>query len=128
MTIILTTHDLKDIEEICPRMLIVNKGKLVYDGLVSGLRDKIGNEQKITIVFRNDPRAVKLPGAELLHDNGIRKTFLFDRGHVTAFEWISRFASQYDVEDVSIEDADIESVIRTLYKQLEVASSTVVEG
>lgn len=121
VTIILTTHDLKDIEEICPRMMIVNKGKFVYDGLVSGLRDKLGNEQKITIVFRNDPGVVELPGVALVRDDGIRKTFSFDRNSATALEWISRFAAQYDIEDVSLEDMDIEAVIRMLYKQLEAA-------
>jgi ABC-2 type transport system ATP-binding protein len=123
VTIILTTHDLKDIEEICPRMIIVNKGKVVYDGGVNELRGRLGNERKITIDFRNDPGAIEIPGAALIKDEGPRKSYHVERGGANIFEMISAIARTHPVEDVSLEDADIESVIRTLYKQLEAGSA-----
>ncbi|WP_240420363.1 ABC transporter ATP-binding protein [Paenibacillus periandrae] len=122
VTIILTTHDLKDIEEICPRMIIVNKGDLVYDGKVSDLRTQIGNERKITIDFRHDIGNIDFPGTILVKDQGLRKTFVLERGKESAFEWVSKIAEKYPVEDVSLEDSDIESVIRTLYENLETTS------
>jgi ABC-2 type transport system ATP-binding protein len=119
VTIMLTTHDLKDIEEICPRMVIVNKGQLVYDGSVANLKSQLGNQRKITVEFKHDPGKVNLPGALLVFDEGRRKQFSFDRGTASVFDLLATLSNQYPVEDVSLEDADIEEVIRTLYKQLE---------
>ena len=122
VTIILTTHDLKDIESICPRMIIVNKGQLVYDGSVEQLKAQMGGERKMTVEFAHDPGPLALPGAQLLHDEGKRKTFLFNRGDATALELISKISREHPVADVSFQDADIEEVIRKLYKQLETSS------
>ncbi|NMO97961.1 ABC transporter ATP-binding protein [Paenibacillus lemnae] len=119
VSIILTTHDMKDIEAICSRMIVVNKGNLVYDGSVSHLRNQLGNEQRVTIDFRFDPGTIETPGLTLIQDNGVRKTFLFERSHTTVFECVSRLAAQYPVEDASIETEDIDSVIRKLYQQLD---------
>jgi len=118
VTIILTTHDMKDIEAICPRILVVNKGNLVYDGTVASLRQTLGNEQQVTIDFRHDPGEVDVEGLTLIEDEGVRKTFLTSRGGTAVFELISRMAQRYPVEDVSLEGADIDSVIRRLYQQL----------
>lgn len=128
VTIFLTTHDLKDIEEICPRMIIVNKGHLVYDGGVDELRSQLGHKRRITIDFRHDPGPVDLAGATLVEDKGLRKTFLFERSASSAFEIISHLAATTSVEDVSLDSDDIESVIRTLYQQLEAASAVEPEG
>jgi ABC-2 type transport system ATP-binding protein len=128
VTLFLTTHDLKDIEEICPRMIIVNKGHLVYDGGVEQLRARVGNQRKIRIDFRTDPGPINLPGATLVEDKGLRKVFLFERGGSSAFDLISRLAATTQVEDVSLEGDDIESVIRTLYNQLEAAPTDDAAG
>jgi ABC-2 type transport system ATP-binding protein len=118
VTILLTTHDMQDIEEICPRMLVVSGGKLVYDGSVTELRSRLGQERQVTIEFRHDPGAIEWPGVTLLHDYGLRKTFLFERGEASAFDTLSALAVHYPIADVSLEDADIETVIRRLYTQL----------
>ncbi|MBD3919851.1 ATP-binding cassette domain-containing protein [Paenibacillus sp. PR3] len=118
VTILLTTHDMKDIEEICPRMIVVNKGTLVYDGSVEELRARLGNERRVVIDFREDPGPLDMPGITLLQEEGLRKTYLVSRSESTVFELVSRIAARYPVEDASIESADIESVIRRLYRQL----------
>lgn len=117
-TILLTTHDMKDIEEICPRMIIVNKGSLVYDGSVAALRSKLGDERRVVIEFAQDPGSIEISGLTLIKEEGSRKTFLFTRNGTTVFDYVSRIAEKYPIEDVSIEDVDIESIIRRLYKQL----------
>ncbi len=119
VTILLTTHDMQDIEEICPRMLVVSGGKLVYDGSVTELRSRLGQERQVTIEFRHDPGVIEWPGITLLHDYGLRKTYLFERGEASAFETLSAIAARYPIADVSLENAGIETVIRRLYKQLE---------
>lgn len=118
VTIVLTTHDMKDIEEICPRMIVVNKGELVYDGSVTALRKKLGNERQVVIEFREEPGLIDVPGVTLLQEEGLRKTYLFAKSELSVFEIVSQIAANYYIEDVSIEQADIESVIRRLYQQL----------
>lgn len=118
VTIILTTHDLKDIEEVCPRLLIVNRGRLVYDGTVAALKATLGNSRTIVVEFEHDPGSVDLPGAQLVKDEGRRKHFRFNRNDASAFDLLGNLSARYPVEDVALEDADIEEVIRTLYKRL----------
>lgn len=120
VSIVLTTHDMKDIEEICPRMIVVNKGSLVYDDTVEKLRSKLGDQRHVIIDFKHDPGVIETNvGLTLLQDQGIRKVFVFERSGKSVFESINRLSSTYPIEDVSIEGADIDSVIKKLYHQLE---------
>ncbi len=118
VTIILTTHDLKDIEEICPRLMVINTGRVIYDGTVSDLKARLGDRREIAVEFERDPGSVKLPGAELVRDEGARKRYRFDRGRVSAFDLLRSLEGRYPVADVSLEEANIEEVIRELYRQM----------
>lgn len=118
VTIVLTTHDMKDIEEICPRMIVVNKGSVVYDGSVVELRSRLGNERQVVIDFREEPGLIDMPGITLLQEEGLRRTYSFAKSDASVFDLVSRIAAKYPVEDASIESADIDSVIRRLYHQL----------
>lgn len=119
VSIILTTHDMKDIEEICQRMIVVNKGNMVYDGSVENLRKKLGDQRKLIIYFKEEPRSIELPELKLIEDEGLRKTYLFEQKDRTVFDCVSQIAAECSVEDVSIEGVDIDSVIRKLYRKLE---------
>ncbi|MBD7968303.1 ATP-binding cassette domain-containing protein [Paenibacillus sp. Sa2BVA9] len=119
VSIILTTHDMKDIEEICHRMIVVSKGNMVYDGSVENLRKKLGDQRKVIIYFREEPGSIELPELKLIEDEGLRKAYLFEQKDRTVFDCVSQIAAKYSVEDASIESVDIDSVIRKLYKKLE---------
>ncbi len=117
VTIILTTHDLKDIEEICPRLMVINTGRVIYDGTVRDLKARLGDRREIAIEFERDPGPVELPGAELVRDEGARKRYRFDRGRVSAFDLLRGLEGRYPIADVSLEEAGIEEMIRELYRQ-----------
>ena len=118
-TIILTTHDLKDIEELCERILVVNLGKLVYDGSVETLRGRLGGQRTIMIEFSDDPGPVEIPHASLLEDRGVRKTYAFDRSEVPALDLVSTLPRSLPIADISFEEPDIEEIIRRLYRSME---------
>ena len=118
VTIILTTHDLRDIEEICPRLLIVDRGRIVWDGAVADLKAHHQRARTLTVEFGEDPGAVTLPEAELVKDEGRRKTFRFDRAVTSAPALLAALGRRHAVEDAAIADADIEDVIRRLYAEL----------
>ncbi|AIQ15081.1 ABC transporter ATP-binding protein [Paenibacillus durus] len=118
VTIFLTSHDMKDIEEICQRMIIVNKGNIIYDGTVTELREKLSNQRQMTIKFHQDPGRIEIPEAILTKDDGLRKIYLVERSSKSTFEIMNQLSACYSIEDFSIEDIDIDSVIRKLYQQL----------
>lgn len=118
VTIILTSHDLRDIEEICSRLLIVSRGALIYDGSVNSLKSELGTERTIVVEFEYDPGEVTLEGAQLVRDDGRRKHYRFNRSTASVFDLLGSLAVKYPVVDVSLEDDDIEEVIRKLYEKL----------
>lgn len=120
VSILLTTHDLKDIEEICPRMLIVNKGELIFDGTVDQLKSNLSPGKIITIEFESNPGDdVELEHAEQIADHGIRKTFKIDKGLDSAIDFIQSVSKRYPIKDFSLQDSDIEDIIRMYYRSLE---------
>ena len=75
VTIILTSHDLKDIEEICPRVIMVNHGSIVIDTSLSEIKAKV-SEQKISVTFAEQPKSIPvLEGCKLVSQEG--DTFIF---------------------------------------------------
>jgi ABC-2 type transport system ATP-binding protein len=118
VTIILTTHDLKDIEEICPRLIVINFGQAIFDGTVRHLKASLGNQRLVNVEFEHDPGPIALPGAALVADDGARKTFSFDRGETSALDVLSALSGRYPVSDVSLAEVGIEDVIRQLYRDI----------
>ncbi|MBA3274750.1 MAG: ATP-binding cassette domain-containing protein [Chloroflexia bacterium] len=119
VTIMLTTHDLRDIEELCERILVVNLGKLVYDGRIDALRERLGSQRTIMIEFSDDPGAVEIPHATLVEARGVRKTYAFDRDEVSALDLVSMLPRSLPIADISFEEPDIEEIIRRLYRSME---------
>jgi ABC-2 type transport system ATP-binding protein len=118
-TIILATHDLKDIEELCDRILVVNLGKLVYDGRIAGLRGRLGGERTIVVEFSEDPGPVEIPHASLVEDRGMRKVYAFDRAEMPALDLVSKLPGHLPIADISFQEPDIEEIIRRLYTSME---------
>ena len=120
VSVLLTTHDLKDIEEICPRILIVNKGNLIFDGSVNQLKMNLSPGKIITIEFTVDPGSqVELENAVLIADHGIRKMFRIDMGLESAIDVVQRIAKRYPIKDFSLQDPEIEDIIRQYYQSLD---------
>jgi len=119
VTIMLTTHDLRDIEELCERILVVNLGKLVYDGRIDALRERLGSQRTIMIEFSDDPGEVRIPHASLVEDRGVRKTYGFDRAEMPALDLVSALPRSLPIADISFEEPDIEEIIRRLYRSME---------
>ena len=117
-TIFLTTHDLQDIEEICSRMLIVNKGDLIYDGDSSSLRRQLGDLRKMRIEFSEDPGQIYIPGILQKTEKGKVKDFVIEKETTNVLEVITEISSRYHIVDLSIEEANIEDIIRRFYQEI----------
>ena len=118
-TIMLTTHDLRDIEELCERILVVNLGQLVYDGRIDALRQRLGTTRSITIEFNDDPGSVTIPHGTLLDDRGVTKTYAFDRAQISALDLVASLPRSLPIADISFAEPDIEEIIRRLYQSMD---------
>ena len=116
-TIILTTHDLVDIEEICPRLIMVDDGKLLFDGELTRLRASLGSRRRLTLEFATDPGPIALTTARLVTDEGAAKHFLLEDEAVSLLDVLNEVGRGHDLKDVKLEEPDIEEVIRTFYQQ-----------
>jgi ABC-2 type transport system ATP-binding protein len=117
VTIILTTHDLSDVEKLCERVMIIDHGHLLYDGTLETLRQRFGGKRQLVVEFAEDYAAVSVTGAELAGRDGPLATFEFERGKVTASELIGRLSEQYRIRDLEVREPDIEATIRRIYEE-----------
>lgn len=117
VTIILTTHDLKDIEEICPRLIMINQGRVMFDNTVSHLKSTVGDEREMKVEFESDPGEIKVDGVSVVRDDGIRKTLRFSPDQTSPIKLLGELGSRHPIRDVSIQEVGIEDVIRKLYLQ-----------
>ncbi len=116
-TVILTTHDLSDVEKLCERVMIIDHGKLLYDGELGGLRDRFGGKRELVVDFEESYESVVIEGAEVAERDGHRVTYRFERGTVTASDLIGRLSKRYRIRDLEVREPDIEATVRRIYEE-----------
>ncbi len=118
-TLLLTTHDMGDIERLCDRVLVVDHGRLVYDGTLPGLGAMAG-AQRLLVVDLVEPSTdlVDVPNTTHVGSeaDGLRQRLAFDAAQTTAAEVLAAVATRAEVRDLSIEEPDIEDVVRRIYQ------------
>ncbi len=118
VSVLLTTHDMSDVEQLCSRVLIIDHGALLYDGTLDGIRDRLGTERTLIVDLLPDfPAAIALEvrGAHQVRADGPRRWLQFNRLETTAAELIAEVAALYPLHDLTIEEPDIESIVRRIY-------------
>ncbi len=117
VTILLTTHDLADIERLCSRIIVIDHGQIVHDGQLASLRRRFGARRLLTIDFEHEPAAVTgLPhGVDIVDQEGARLTVSFDRTAYSAPDLVAQLGQIGSVLDIGIEEPAIENVIEQLY-------------
>jgi ABC-2 type transport system ATP-binding protein len=114
-TVILTTHDLDDITRLCSRLMIIDRGRLIYDGTVEALREVYGTTRVLVVDLAED-EPVKLAGAVPVRAEGRRRWFQFARDEVSAAELIARLLAAHEVADLTLEEPEIEDIVRRIYR------------
>jgi len=113
-TIVLTTHDLDDIERLCRRVVVIDHGTVAYDGQLAALRTRVAADRTLVVDLAVAGPAIEVSGAVVTRVDGPRQWLAFP-AQANAAELIAAVAARYDLVDVSIREADIEDVIRELY-------------
>jgi ABC-2 type transport system ATP-binding protein len=114
-TVLLTTHDLTDVERLCERLLIIDHGRVIEDGTVAGITARYGTQRTLVVDLLEPGDALVVEGAEVTKVDGPRQWLRFDRDAVTASELLTRVTAQAEVRDLSVEEPDIESIVREIY-------------
>ena len=118
VTVLLTTHDMADIEQLCQRLMIIDRGKLLYDGSLEAIRERFGTERTLVVDLADDGAgALEVPNARQVRGDGPRRWLSFQRADTTAADLIAAVAARYRIEDLTIEEPAIEAIIRRIYEE-----------
>ncbi|MGZ8741941.1 MAG: ABC transporter ATP-binding protein [Nocardioides sp.] len=114
VTLLLTTHDLQDIEQLCSRVMVIDHGTLVYDGSLPGLHAHGASTRTLVVDLVDATGPIDIPGATVSKVDGPRQWLTFP-ADASAAPVVASVAASYDVADLSLQEPAIEDVIRTLY-------------
>lgn len=120
-TILLTTHDLEDIEALCRRTIIIDQGKIVYDGALKTVKEKFGRYKFLTFEVKDRlPQADQFPcfppGVELVDLQAHQFKLRLQRDLISSSEAIRYVLDRYEALDISLEEPGIEAVIKKIYQ------------
>lgn len=116
-TVILTTHDLDDVQALCQRIIIIGDGKIVSDSTLDEIIEKTSPERQLIIDLYTDEIHINHPSAEVVKIEGQRVTLKFKKNDISAAELINDISKHYQIRDLSLIESDIDDVIRKIYKQ-----------
>jgi ABC-2 type transport system ATP-binding protein len=114
-TVILTTHDMDDIEALCSRVIVIGEGTILCDGTLESLRAQVSRQRRLLVDLGEDCPEVSDPQARVLERDGARVVLSFDPDEVTAPRLIARICERYPVRDLFVENLPIEEIIAELY-------------
>jgi len=117
VTVILTTHDLGDVEKLCERVMMIDRGRLLFDGPLATLRERFGGERELVVDLADDYEEVSVAGAAIIAREGRRVTYRFGADGLTASELIARASARFRVTDLAVREPDIETTLRRIYEQ-----------
>jgi ABC-2 type transport system ATP-binding protein len=116
-TVILTTHDMRDIERLCRRVILIEAGKVLFDGAVSALVARYAPGRVLVLHLADGSATPELPGAELVKREGPQSWLRFDPVVTPVARLIADASARYDVVDIAIEEPDLEQVVRLIFEE-----------
>ena len=117
VTVILTTHDMDDIEALCSRIILISGGEILSDGPLDALRSRVSNERWLIVDLESEEETIEDEDAELLSKEGVRVRLGFDPARVSTAELIRRVTARYAVRDLFVENPPIEQIVARLYEE-----------
>ena len=116
-TVLLTTHDLSDVQKLCDRVLIIDRGKLLYDGSLDALQTRFGGRRELVVDLAEPYSDVSVVGATVVARENGRVTYQFAREEIGASELIGRLSQRFRIQDLAVREPDIEATVRRIYEE-----------
>jgi ABC-2 type transport system ATP-binding protein len=119
VTVILTTHDMHDVEALAERVIVIGKGQILADGTLTSLRQNVLGERRLRVQFAEEVGELEIPGTTLRQRSGRSVELSFDPRTTPAHSLIADIAARYDVEDVHVDEPPIDEVVARFYARHE---------
>lgn len=117
ITLILTTHDMDDIEAICSRLILIDNGKKLYDGSLTDFRNVYAGGNLLIADFEAEQVSMPDPRLKLLKTEGPRRWISFRKDEIAPMDALNLITSHYTISDFSMQEADIEDTIKSIYEK-----------
>ena len=125
-TVILTTHDIGDIEELCNRIIIIDEGRKIYDGGLQELKDTYGKTRKVTMELRQVKEAEKINWTEKLgttedkyqvttDEEKNQLTITFEKNEIQISDIIAAIMEVTEVKDIQIQETELAEIVKEIY-------------
>jgi ABC-2 type transport system ATP-binding protein len=115
-TIILTTHDMEDIEQVCNRLIMIDDGHIIFDGGMTRFMDTYGTERMLLIELESDVPDFYVEGAQIVANEGRNIRIQFNKADISATRLIGQLTERYPVTDCHLQEPKIEHLIRGVYE------------
>ncbi|MBQ3583383.1 MAG: ATP-binding cassette domain-containing protein [Lachnospiraceae bacterium] len=118
ITVIITSHDMKDIEEACDRVIMLDSGKIAYDGSMEQLKTKYSSKRIMEIELSSSAD-ISIPGilCETVENKPMSRRIYFDKQDVNYNQLISDLVGRYDIKDICVKEIGFEQIIREIYSE-----------
>lgn len=120
VTVILTTHDMNDIEALAERIILIGKGRILLDGTLSELKGRFSAQKTLTVDFIESDEVIDIEGTTLLSRSKEHLSLSVDLSRIGVSEVIGRLSTQLDIKDLSVDSRPIEEIIVDLYKEYQI--------
>jgi ABC-2 type transport system ATP-binding protein len=115
-TVILTTHDMADIEQICDRIIMIDEGKKIYDNTLDAFKSSYSEQFVVTVEFEEQQAGPFLQPFKTLESVGNKKSFIFSKNEISVKEAILYFSQNFNILDIGIKGNEIEEIVRNIYE------------
>ena len=116
VTVILTTHDLDDVEKLCKRVILIDKARLCFDGELARLRRLLSTERVLSVDYAETYADISIPNADVTYQEGNRVQYRFSPEEISSADLIGTILQRFKIVDLSIQEPDIEALIKTVYE------------
>lgn len=115
VTVLLTTHDMDDVEALCARVIVIGSGQILCDGTLDQLRDQVGGDRRLIVDLAKPDDEIADSSLRVIERVGARVTFGFDPQATAVAELIARVSARHEIRDLLVEHPPIEEIIAELY-------------
>jgi ABC-2 type transport system ATP-binding protein len=116
-TVLLTTHDLADVERLCDRLLIIDHGRVIEDTTVAEIRDRYGDTRTLVVDMAAPVPPVHVPGAQVIRVEGPRQWVRFNRADHSAASVLEAVSQDGPIRDLALEEPTIEEIVGRIYRR-----------
>lgn len=117
VTVILTTHDMKDVEEICDRIILINNGKIVLDEPVTDVKHKFRGTSEISVLTEVPVEGLDIEEVEETIIDGCNICIKYDADRISSADILSAIIQRYKIINIQIKEPEIEDIVRNIYSE-----------